>query len=218
MREVEVFDNPDNLRETIVEQAAELIAGISNPRVAVSGGGLGVQIASSLIRKLHENRQLDSVQFFMADERFVETESEDSNLGQILKEIGNLDPNFYSFPKPSEMAIDQAADRANEELGSEFAFDLAIMGCGPDGHTASLFPGHSYPNRTVVVEKDSPKPPAQRLSFGYSVFEASTNVWFAVSGTEKATAVSQALGGNTDLPAGEIKGKSNKWFITEELA
>ena len=218
MRDVEIHSNSDELVEAIIGQSIELLTVVERPRVALSGGGLGIKIASGLIRALNDKGELDRFEFFMADERFVSEDDEQSNLGQIRRQIGDLRPNFFRFLLPPSSSIEDSANNANNQLEADFCFDLALLGCGPDGHTASLFPGHSYPADVVVVEAASPKPPAQRLSFGYRAFEASSNVWFAASGLEKATAVSQALSGNENLPVGKITGRSTKWFITEELA
>jgi 6-phosphogluconolactonase len=219
VRDVEVYANVEELVDAIVAQAFELIRANAMTRIAVSGGSAGVKIAAGLIQRLDSNGLLDQVMLYLADERFVEVGDSMSNLGQIKSLVGDHSPSFYQFRVPPEATIDQAVAQANDELGEGFGFDLALMGCGPDGHTASLFPGHQYPNKTVVSELDSPKPPAQRISFSYEAFRASRHVWFAASGEDKATAVSQIFSGNTTLPAGIIQGsESTKWFITEELA
>lgn len=219
MREVEVYQDPDSLVRETVEQATELIKSKGLKKVAISGGSAGVKIAAGLIKSLDSKKILDQITFYLADERFVEADDPQSNLGQVRSLLDGQSPNFFLFKLPSESTLEESVNEANNKLGEGFSFDLALMGCGPDGHTASLFPGHEYPKRTVVSELDSPKPPSQRISFSYEVFQASSHVWFAASGEDKATAVSQVLSGNKSLPAGAIQGTvSTKWFITEELA
>ena len=219
MREIEIHKDVQSLVDAVTEQAVELISSLNSPKVALSGGSTGVHIAAGVIKKLGELHRLEGVHFYLADERFVEPDDPDSNLGQILSLIRNLEPEVYRFKTPSEADIQSAVSSANTELGKDFSFDLALMGCGPDGHTASLFPGHQYPDDTCIAETNSPKPPAKRISFGYPAFMNSQHVWFSASGEDKATAVSQALIGNASLPAGKITGqKSTKWFLTEELA
>jgi 6-phosphogluconolactonase len=218
MRQVEIYPDSDQLVTAVVSQAVSLIQDKTFSKVALSGGTAGVKIAAGLINSLSQKKILDKVEFFMADERFVSIDDPHSNLGQIKALIGHSKPNFFMFDLPPESTIEDSVSKANESLGQDFRFDLALMGCGPDGHTASLFPGHEYPEQTVVPETDSPKPPAMRISFGYKVFESSEEVWFAASGADKATAVSQALSDNHELPVGRITGASStKWFITEEL-
>ena len=219
MTEVQVYPDKQQLTDAVTSQAVELIQTTKIENIALSGGGLGVQVAVELIKKLAESDLLSNMKFYMADERFVEETHPESNIGQILSAISDLKVDFYHLPLPPENSLNQAANLANDQLGDDFKFDLVLLGIGPDGHTASLFPSRSYPENTVVAESNSPKPPAERLSFGYQVFNASDNVWFAVSGEQKATAVSQALSGNKNLPAGSVAGvKTTKWFLTEELA
>jgi len=217
--EIQVYPDSEQLAQALIAEAVELIKSTKIENIAVSGGGLGILVATGLIQKLSDSDLLSKLKFYLADERFVTLDQPDSNLGQILSKTKHLSPSFYQFPLPSEHSLKEAANVANDQFGADFKFDLVLLGIGPDGHTASLFPSHSYPETTVVEEPNSPKPPAERLSFSYKVFNSSENVWFAVSGEEKATAVSQALSGNTNLPAGSISGAGNtKWFITEELA
>ena len=219
MREIEIHKDLESLVDAVSDQAVELISSLTSPKVALSGGTAGVLIAARVINKLSGMQRLEGVHFYLADERFVEPNDPDSNLGQILSLIENSAPEVYKFKTPGETDIQSAVHAANSELGEKFSFDLALMGCGPDGHTASLFPGHQYPDDTCIAETNSPKPPAKRISFGYSAFLNSQHVWFSASGDDKATAVSQALIGNESLPAGKITGqKSTKWFLTEELA
>lgn len=218
MRQVEIYPDSDQLITAVLNQAVSLIQAKPSSKVALSGGTAGVKIAAGLINELAKENILNQVEFFMADERFVPIDDPQSNFGQIKALIGDLEPNIFLFDLPPMATIEDSVSKANDSLGKGFSFDLALMGCGPDGHTASLFPGHKYPDQTVVAEKDSPKPPSMRISFGFKAFEASKEVWFAASGVDKVTAVSQALSGNDELPVGRITGtNSTKWFITEEL-
>jgi 6-phosphogluconolactonase len=88
---------------------------------------------------------------------------------------------------------------------------------GPDGHIASLFPGKPEPTAGVwvIAESDSPKPPAQRLSFTYEALNSADEVWFVVSGADKQDAVAVAMGDNpTELPVGRVHGITlTQWFI-----
>lgn len=218
MREVLVYQDVESMVQAAIENALETISKHDQPKVALSGGSTGVAVGAGLIRSLSKD-QLQSVKFFMADERFLPIEDAQSNWGQIRALIGDLKPNIYLFELPPAKALLASVASANFELGEDFSFDLALLGCGPDGHTASLFPAHQYPEQTVVAELNSPKPPSERISFGYRVFQKTSEVFFIASGAEKATAVSQGLIGNIDLPVGRITGmNTTKWFITEELA
>ena len=71
-----------------------------------------------------------------------------------------------------------------------------MLGIGPDGHVASLFPGHpalDVDDQVAVAVTDSPKPPPERVSLTFGALNRSRAVWFVVSGEEKAEAVARAL-------------------------
>ena len=84
--------------------------------------------------------------------------------------------------------------------------DICILGLGPDGHVASLFPNHwdSILNSKVIPITDSPKPPPQRVSFSMNFINQSDQVWIIATGESKALAVTQILDGELSIPAGHV--------------
>ncbi|KAF8413383.1 hypothetical protein HHK36_001364 [Tetracentron sinense] len=100
-----------------------------------------------------------------------------------------------------------------------------LLGMGPDGHVASLFPGHPLVDddqQWVTFIKDSPKPPPERITFTFPVINSSANIALVVAGAGKADALHIALGNgqSSDLlpvqmvsPEGETT-----WFLDKRAA
>jgi 6-phosphogluconolactonase len=86
------------------------------------------------------------------------------------------------------------------------AFDILLLGMGPDGHVASLFPGHeglAATGATVGVHH-SPKPPPERVSLTFDAIRAAREVWVVAAGAEKAAQAAAALGTTTDGVPGAV--------------
>ncbi|KAL2905376.1 putative 6-phosphogluconolactonase 2 [Bienertia sinuspersici] len=105
-------------------------------------------------------------------------------------------------------------------------FDLILVGMGPDGHVASLFPGHhalGVKEEWVTFITDSPKPPPERITFTMPVINSASNVVVVVTGGEKAEAVHQAINANANddsVPARMISPARGKlvWFLDKQAA
>ncbi len=86
-------------------------------------------------------------------------------------------------------------------------FDLILLGMGPDGHTAALFPGHSAveeETRLVVRVDGAPKPPPSRVTFTLPLLNAARHVAFLVTGGDKNAALRRVLNGDRALPAARV--------------
>ena len=102
-------------------------------------------------------------------------------------------------------------------------FDICLLGMGPDGHVASLFPEHpsSYADGRVIGVRSSPKPPSERLSLTLEVINRSAEVWFCVTGSDKAAAARLAFSGAgpIQVPAAGVRGRERTlWLIDRDAA
>lgn len=202
--------------EAIVARINELLASQDAVNLVVTGGTVGILT----LAKLREiSFDWSRVHVWWGDERFVEKASGDRNELQArnawLDHVDIPAENLHPFPASDEgLSLDDAA-AAFRAVVEGIRFDILLLGIGPDGHVASLFPGHSAVGELVVAEHNSPKPPPQRLSLSYEAINSAREVWFTVAGADKADAVSVAFGDDpTSLPVGRVRGvERTVWFV-----
>jgi len=225
--------------DAFVDAATALLKGKPEIHVSITGGTVGV-LTLAKIAEHPGCEALDwaNIHIWWGDDRFVPAGHPDSNAKQakdaLLGGLLMLDAAkvhaFPSFNPDSEVGIDEQLDAARDAFaaevaqfvpagGSQMHFDITFLGMGPDGHIASLFPGHEAPAAgvTVIAEHNSPKPPPQRLSFTYEAINNSDEIWFVVAGADKAEAVEVAFSNSPErLPVGRVKGlRKTVWFIDD---
>ena len=119
-------------------------------------------------------------------------------------------------------AAELAASARPEDHGDAPTFDVTLLGVGPDGHIASLFPGMPalYDDRTAVAVRGAPKPPPTRISLTLPVIQGSREVWAVVAGEDKAGAVTMALSGagTTQVPAAGASGRDRTLWLLDRGA
>jgi 6-phosphogluconolactonase len=176
------------------------------PQVSLTGGSLGSAIIASLLA-LPARTAVDwsTVSIWWGDERYLPAGDPDRNDTQNdaagLDRLGLDQANVHRVPGPdaSESAEDSADRYSSTVRGSGGGeFDVMILGVGPDGHVASLFPGHPAQLTTdaiAVAVHDSPKPPPDRVSLTLECLSRSDRVWFLVAGADKAEAVRNGVAG-----------------------
>ncbi|MFV0427327.1 MAG: 6-phosphogluconolactonase [Beutenbergiaceae bacterium] len=198
--------------------------------VAIAGGSVGSGVlAAATSSPLRDIVDFTGVHLWWVDERFVEAGSADRNdqqAAQFCAEVGLEAAQVHAMPSSDSIGdIDAAAHWYSGQMarfaesGQPLVFDIILLGMGPDGHVASLFPGHSTLAATtpVVVEQDSPKPPPRRLSLTFPVLNAARQVWLVVAGPEKAYPVTQALQGGS-LPAARVGGHELTLWLLDAAA
>ena len=180
--------------------------------VALSGGSTPRALHQRLTQSpLCESVDWANVHVFWGDERMVPPDDIESSYRMaretLLAHVPIPAANIY--PVPTIGGTPEAAAGAYEEtliavFGADLPrVDLILLGIGPDGHTASLFPGHPEPVRPsaalAVAVHNAPKPPPVRITFTYKLINAAANVLFLVAGADKASALRGVLRGPTDL-------------------
>jgi 6-phosphogluconolactonase len=204
------------------------------PQVALTGGTIADKIHRELAR-LGPGSDVDwsRIDFFWGDERFVAPDSDDRNAKQareaFLDAVGVDPARVHEIPSTAEAgSVDAAATAYAETVRSigSGSFDLLMLGVGPDGHVASLFPGSAQltvDDAIAVGITDSPKPPPERVSLTFPALNRSDAVWFVVSGADKAEAVGRALDaappGVDEIPATGVHGQVETiWFLDRDSA
>ena len=92
-------------------------------------------------------------------------------------------------------------------------FDVVLLSMGEDGHIASLFPNHVYPeDQMVIVEQGSPKPPKERISMSYQQLNKAHYVFKLIIGESKQKAVT-LLKQNANLPITRVNGDCEKLYF-----
>ncbi|KAF2399667.1 6-phosphogluconolactonase [Trichodelitschia bisporula] len=211
-------------------------------RVAVSGGSLPSTLADALLAPPAEGNPHDRVSFekweiFYADERAVPLDHEDSNHRLVKENLLDKIPAEMGAPKvfPIDVSLlddlEELADAYEKTLVASFAardsvripiFDLILLGCGPDGHTCSLFPGSPLLRESeawVLPISDSPKPPPRRITLSLPVVTHGLKIGFVATGAGKKNALHRIFDEeDAGLPAALVNRLAQErvtWFTDE---
>lgn len=212
-------------------------------KLAVSGGSLPKTLAAALLTPSTGDADAvkwDKWEIFFADERVVPLDHADSNYALLKAELldklpaAGPHPTVYPVSKDKLAAEDalEVADAYEQLLVSSFAsrdsvrlpiFDLVLLGCGPDGHTCSLFPGHELLREAtawVAPIDDSPKPPPKRITLTLPVVTHAVRIAFVATGAGKKDIMKQIFedGAASGLPCAlvnESAGDRCSWFVDD---
>jgi 6-phosphogluconolactonase len=209
--------------------------------LGLTGGGILEQVLRA-VRELPGRDAVDwrHVHIWWADERYVSSDSDERNdkaaFAALLAALP-LNPAFVHRMPAADSGfgedVDAAAQSYARELGVALApdqagedvphFDAILLGVGPDGHCASLFPEHPgvyEQDAAVIAVRNAPKPPPTRLSLTFRALDAANEVWFVASGDSKAQAVAMALGGagRVQVPAAGPRGRHRTLWLIDRAA
>lgn len=171
------------------------------------------------------------IAFFFGDERCVPPDDPGSNYGMARKALFGRVPlrEGQVHRIRGELIPEEAAREAERDLRAALAadgavprLDLVLLGMGPDGHTASLFPGApelDERDRLMVPVHRPELPQPWRVSMTLPVLNAARRVLVVVADGGKAPVVARALGGDPSVPAGRLRPEGTlTWVLTEAAA
>ena len=208
----------------------EDVAGAAAERVAavVRAGGHIALAGGSTPRKAYEKLadlglEWDGVDLWLGDDRAVPPDHEHSNYRMVRESLGDVGTMHRI---QGELGYEAAADAYEAELRSTGpdAFDLILLGIGPDAHTASLFPGDDAlgerERMAVGVETPGMAPLVSRVTLTLPVLNAGKEVVFLIAGEDKADAVARAFGDapGPDAPASLVRPESGLTLLLDPPA
>jgi 6-phosphogluconolactonase len=224
----------------IITMVVDAQAARGEASIVLTGGGIG----GATLRELANSPARYAIDWpklsvWWGDERFLPSGHPDRNETQareaLLDSVDVAPGRVHAMPAsngPSGDDLDAAADSYAAELaaaadpgdhGGVPSFDILLLGLGPDGHVASLFPEAPalYDERSVVPVRGAPKPPPTRLSLSLATINTAREVWVIAAGEEKAGAARLALSGAgpTAIPAAGVSGRfATRWLLDRAAA
>ena len=238
-----VHRTPELLAESVCARLITTLVDVQSTgrvaRLVLTGGG----IADKIHRAVAASPARDAVdwtrvEFWWGDERFLpagdpernETQAREALLDHVRTDPGRVHP--MASTEAAGNDPDVAADLYAAELAASASpedhegiptFDVLMLGIGPDGHVASLFPERPalYDERPVTAVRGSPKPPPTRVTLTMPVLQRARAVWFVVTGEDKARVVHLALSGAgvVQVPAAGPRGlQRTLWFLDTAAA
>lgn len=211
-------------------------------KIAVSGGSLGKALKKALIDNQEAYKQVkwDKWEVYFSDERIVPLKHEDSNAGLFISLV--IDQLPSDITKPKVITIDESlvtgkdglieggdvskdiaiAEDYESKLPADKKIDLVLLGCGPDGHTCSLFPGHELlkeRSKLITFIQDSPKPPPRRITFTFPLLEKAGGLAFVAEGAGKASILKEIFNNpDSKLPSQLVNQIDSEvaWFVNND--
>jgi 6-phosphogluconolactonase len=224
--------------EALARRVADWLLAAANAKdgvfaIALSGGSTPRRLYEHLAEPTYRDRfPWSRTHWFWGDERFVPHNDALSNYRMVREALLSLAPipttNIHAIPTEG-VSPEAAASAYERELKSFYRaerldparslFDVTLLGLGPDGHTASLFP-----NTAVLAERDrwvaavvGAKSEA-RITLTYPVLESSRNAAFLVVGEEKRAALARLRHGDDNLPAARLHPTGTLWIFGDAAA
>jgi 6-phosphogluconolactonase len=226
----------DTLAEIAAERLLSRILSAGGGRIAIclTGGSGPTRLYERLASEGYRNEiPWDRVHWFIGDERFVAPDDPLNNMTAARRIFLNAcAPPQNIHPIPTEAGNpDQSATRYEQELKSFYGaamldparplFDLVLMGVGPDGHTASLFPGdaalHERERWVVGVPKANAEPFVPRVTLTLPALASCREMLFQITGSGKRAILTRLLA-NENLPANRAQSEGETVWLADRAA
>ena len=207
----------------ILERGRAAIAERGLFRLGLAGGNTPRAVYAAMAAQGGADFPWAKVQITFGDERCVPPDDKDSNYlmakesllsvvpipeGNVFRMRGEIEPAAAAAEYEAQLAA--VASRLGEP---RYAHDLLLLGLGPDGHTASLFPGSVAleENERNIIPATGPKPPPQRLTMTFPLINASREIAFLVNEAAKKQVIEEVQAGDARHPAARIT--SATWLL-----
>lgn len=235
---VRIFATLDALSSAAADELAQIaraaVAARGSCSIALSGGATPKRLFQLLAARGRTALPWDAIDVWWGDDRSVPPDHADSNYRmahEALIEPLGLDPARVHRMRGEDSNLERAASDYEAALvaryGSPPVLDYNLLGMGPDGHTASLFPGSPGVGervRFVIANPvDSPlaKGKTTRITMTAAAINASRHVRFLVAGSDKADVLTAVLEGPRDpqrYPSQLVAGADVAWFVDQAAA
>jgi 6-phosphogluconolactonase len=226
--------DPAALAQAAAERVLARIS-VHNGRVAIclTGGSSPKRLYQLLATEPYRSKiPWDRVHWFIGDERFVPTGDSRNNMKMAREAfLDQCAPAANIHPIPTDTDFDECASRYASELKFFYGadrldparplFDLVLMGVGPDGHTASIFPGYPAQAETerwvIGVPQAHVEPFVPRVTLTFSVLASCREMLFEVAGADKRAILTRVFG-NENLPANLARSSGETVWLVDKAA
>jgi 6-phosphogluconolactonase len=234
-RDLIVVADPAALAKTAADRLmARIDANTARIAICLTGGSSPKQLYALLASEAYRDRiPWDRVHWFIGDERFVPPSDPRNNMAMARRIfLDDCAPASNVHPIPTEAENpDQSAERYEHELRSFYGaerlddarplFDLVLMGVGPDGHTASIFPDYPAMSETerwvVGVPRANVEPFVPRVTLALPALASCREMLFEAAGPDKRAILTRVLSGE-NLPAHRARSVGETIWLVDKAA
>lgn len=229
---IEVRPDDGVLADSVAEALVDRLASPGPHHVVLTGGGVGTRVLGALSAR-SDAIDWAQVHVWWGDERFLPAGDPDRNettaRAALLDSVPIPADHVHAMPADDGQGVVAAAAAYADELAAFSTdgfvpdFEVLLLGMGPEGHIASLFPRmpelHAG-GATVPIER-SPKPPPTRISMTLSAIRTAREVWVVAAGAAKADVIRAAISDSADVddvPAAGARGRESTTFWLDDAA